>query len=82
MLRNGVFLFDFSDGDAKQAVLEKRWTFNEHPLTLKQWTPDFHLDNLDISKIPIWIQFPNLHLSLWKLGSLGKLASYLGVPML
>ncbi|GKV40178.1 hypothetical protein SLEP1_g47845 [Rubroshorea leprosula] len=52
VLRNGVFLFDFSDGDAKQAVLEKRWTFNEHPLILKQWTPDFDLDNLDISKIP------------------------------
>ncbi|GLT51827.1 hypothetical protein SLA2020_252080 [Shorea laevis] len=82
MLSNGVFLFDFSDGDAKQAVLEKRWTFNEHPLILKQWTPDFDLDNLDISKIPVWIQFPNLHLSLWNLGSLGKLASYLGVPML
>ncbi|GKV43378.1 hypothetical protein SLEP1_g50676 [Rubroshorea leprosula] len=70
-----------SNGDAKQAVLERRWTFNGHPLILKQWTPDFDLDNLDISKIPVWIQFPELHLSLWNPESLGKLASYVGVPI-
>ncbi|GKU98349.1 hypothetical protein SLEP1_g11364 [Rubroshorea leprosula] len=81
MLRNGVFLFDFGDGDAKQAVLERRWTFNGHPLILKQWTPDFDPDNLDISKIPAWIQFPELHLSLWNPKSLGKLTSYVGVPI-
>ncbi|GLT27313.1 hypothetical protein SLA2020_023200 [Shorea laevis] len=81
ILRNGVFLFDFADNDAKQAVLEKRWTFNDHPLILKQWTPDFDPDNLDVSKIPVWIQFPDLHLSLWKPESLSKIASYLGVPI-
>ncbi|GKV42356.1 hypothetical protein SLEP1_g49767 [Rubroshorea leprosula] len=81
MLRNGVFLFDFGNGDAKQAVLERRWTFNGHPLILKLWTPDFDLDNLDIGKIPVWIQFPELHLSLWNPESLGKLASYVGVPI-
>ncbi|GKV33629.1 hypothetical protein SLEP1_g42109 [Rubroshorea leprosula] len=81
MLRNGVFLFDFGNGNAKQAVLERRWTFNGHPLILKQWTPDFDPDNLDISKIPVWIQFPELHLSLWNPESLGKLASYVGVPI-
>ncbi|GKV04889.1 hypothetical protein SLEP1_g16984 [Rubroshorea leprosula] len=81
MLRNGVFLFDFGNGDAKHAVLERRWTFNGHPLILKQWTLDFDPDNLDISKIPVWIQFPELHLSLWNPESLGKLASYVGVPI-
>ncbi|GLT95398.1 hypothetical protein SLE2022_130820 [Rubroshorea leprosula] len=81
MLRNGVFLFEFGNGNAKQAVLERRWTFNGHPLILKQWTPDFDPDNLDISKIPVWIQFPELHLSLWNPESLGKLASYVGVPI-
>ncbi|GLU24041.1 hypothetical protein SLE2022_400100 [Rubroshorea leprosula] len=81
MLRNEVFLFDFGNVDAKQAVLERRWTFNGHPLILKQWTPDFDPDNLDISKIPVWIQFPELHLSLWNPESLGKLASYVGVPI-
>ncbi|GKU93131.1 hypothetical protein SLEP1_g6756 [Rubroshorea leprosula] len=50
LLRNGVFLFDFANGDAKQATLEKRWTFNGDPLILKQWTLDFDLDNLDIIK--------------------------------
>ncbi|GKU89901.1 hypothetical protein SLEP1_g3973 [Rubroshorea leprosula] len=49
MLRDGVFLFDFADNDAKQAELEKRWTFNDHPLILKQWTPDFDPDNLDVN---------------------------------
>ncbi|GKV50087.1 hypothetical protein SLEP1_g56803 [Rubroshorea leprosula] len=80
-LKNGVFLFDFADGEAKQAVLEKRWTFQDHPLILKQWTPKFDIDNLDVSKIPVWIQFPDLHLSLWNPKSLGKMASYLGVPI-
>ncbi|GLT87972.1 hypothetical protein SLE2022_060200 [Rubroshorea leprosula] len=80
-LKNGVFLFDFADGEAKQAVLEKRWAFQDHPLILKQWTPDFDPDNLDVSKIPVWIQFPDLHLSLWNPESLGKMASYLGVPI-
>ncbi|GKV14894.1 hypothetical protein SLEP1_g25697 [Rubroshorea leprosula] len=49
MLRNGVFLFDFSNGDA--------------------------------NKIPFWIQFLELHLSLWNPESLGKLASYVGIPI-
>ncbi|GKV23745.1 hypothetical protein SLEP1_g33443 [Rubroshorea leprosula] len=79
ILRNGVFLFDFVDNDAKQAVLEKKWTFNDHPLMLKQWTPNVDLDNLDVSKILVWLQFPDLHLSLWKPKSLGKIASYLGI---
>ncbi|GKV39884.1 hypothetical protein SLEP1_g47585 [Rubroshorea leprosula] len=81
MLRNGVFLFDFGNADAKQAVLERRWTFKGHPLILKQWTPYFDPNNLEISKIPVWIQFPKLHLSLWNPESLGKLASYVGVPI-
>ncbi|GKV49683.1 hypothetical protein SLEP1_g56421 [Rubroshorea leprosula] len=80
-LRNGVFLFDFADGEAKQAVLEKRWTFQDHPLILKQWTLDFDPNNQDVSKIPVWIQFPDLHLSLWNPESLGKMANYLGVPI-
>ncbi|GKV47886.1 hypothetical protein SLEP1_g54739 [Rubroshorea leprosula] len=58
MLRNGVFLFDFGNGNAKQAVLERRWTFNGHPLILKQWTLDFDPDNLDIRKLASYVGVP------------------------
>lgn len=32
-------------------------------------------------KVPIWIQLPNLNLDLWAPANLGKVASYVGIPV-
>ena len=76
LLREGVFLFDFTDLESRNKILENNWTFRGYPLVLKPWSPD-----LDLQKVPIWIQFPNLPLSYWSSKVLGKIASRIGKPL-
>lgn len=65
LIKQGVFLFTFKSDEQKKKVLERRWTYFGHPLMLKPWTPEMDLDNLDYSKLPVWVQLPNLDLCLW-----------------
>ena len=81
MLTKGVFLFSFLNAEAMQLILDKRWTFYGNPLILKPWTPDFDVDNLEMEKLPVWIQLPQLHLSLWNPTALQKIASFIGKPI-
>lgn len=76
MLAKGVFLFSFLNAEAMQLILDKRWTFYGNPLILKPWTPYFDVDNLEMEKLPVWIQLPQLHLSLWNPTALRLLASW------
>lgn len=80
-LRRGVFIFEFaSEHDMKQ-ILEGKWTFRGRPFVLQPWIPDFVPDKLEVTKVPVWVQFPKLHLSLWNPMALGRLASHLGTPL-
>lgn len=70
-------MFKFSSEETKRKIFERRWYFGVHPMIIKEWTPDFNLDNLDISTLPVWIQLPNLHYSLWNSTTIKKIATYL-----
>lgn len=50
-------------------------------MILCPWSANLHLDKLDYSRIPVWIQFSDLPLELWTPEALGKLASYIGKPI-
>lgn len=56
-------MFDFDDAKEKNVVLERVWTYWGKPLILKPWTPKLDIQNLDVEKVPVWVQFPGLPLS-------------------
>lgn len=77
----GVFLFDFESEHSKKEVLEGKWIIRGKLLVLKPWTPDLDPDKLDLSRVPVWVQLPKLHLSLWNPVALCKLVSVIGTPL-
>ena len=79
LIKQGVFLFTFQSDEQKKKVLERRWTYFGHPLM--PWTPEMDLDNLDYSKLPVWVQLPNLHLCLWNPKAEERITSVLGTPI-
>lgn len=81
ILREGIFLFDFTDVESRNRILENNWTFRGQPLILKPWTPDLDLQKMDVEKVPVWIQFHHLPLSCWTPKVLGKIASRIGKPL-
>lgn len=78
---NGVCLFTFASKEKMDMIMSKRWTFYGLPLILKPWSDEMDLENMDVSRVPVWVRLPNLHFSLWNKESLGKIASYIGVPL-
>lgn len=80
-LRPGVFLFDFESEHSRKDVLEGKWTLRGRPLVLQPWTPEFDPDKLDFSKVPVWVQIPKLHSSLWNPEGLATLMSVIGTPL-
>lgn len=81
MLQEGVFLFDFPSAEMKQVVLERIWFFNERPLILRPWTPDFNVKNLEVNKVPVWVKLHNLPLSLWTHDILQSVVIFIGNPI-
>lgn len=81
MLQRGVFIFYFDDPDEKNIVLERNRSYLGNPLILKPWSPQIDLQNLDVEKVLVWVQFLGLPLSFWTPQILGKIASYLGKPL-
>lgn len=81
MLGNGVCLFSFHDEESKEAILEKRWTFFGYPLILRPWTAEMDLENLSVTKMPVWVRFPRLHLNFWNPEAITMISSFLGTPL-
>lgn len=77
-MRSGVFLFDFGSEHSKKDMLEGKWKIRGRPLVLKPWTPEFDPDQLDFSRVPVWVQLPKLHLSLWNPVALCKMLNVIG----
>lgn len=50
-------------------------------MSLKAWDPSMDFENIDFSRLPVWVQFPNLKSKLWSMKSLSKVASYVGRPI-
>lgn len=80
-MSKGVYLFEFKSCEERAKVLEGHWAiYSRFPLLLKPWRAGVSIADL-FDRIPIWIQLPNLNLDLWAPENLGKVASYVGVPV-
>ncbi|XP_058775015.1 uncharacterized protein LOC131649265 [Vicia villosa] len=78
----GYFILKFKNGDARDEVMMKGpYTFQNKPMILLEWRPDFTMAKDMLKSIPIWIKLPNLPLPMWGAPSLGKIGSAVGIPL-
>ncbi|XP_070002870.1 uncharacterized protein [Nicotiana sylvestris] len=74
----GYFIFRFDTEDDKNKVIQQGpYTFQNRPMILKQWEPDFQLSKELTRNVPIWVIFPSLPIQFWSKENLGRIASYL-----
>lgn len=79
---SGWMVFKFKSHDDRVSVLSGgSYTIHNRPLLLKTMPLDFDFGDEEISKCPIWIQLPNLPLSLWTKCALSKIGSKIGTPI-
>lgn len=78
---SGWLLLKFESDADRDAVLRKGpfYIFGR-PLLLKVIPEMFDFNDLEISKVPVWVQFPNLPLEFWNVRALSKIGSKLGTP--
>ncbi|XP_016498965.1 uncharacterized protein LOC107817621 [Nicotiana tabacum] len=67
--------------DMKEINYFGPYTFNNRPIILKPWTPDFDFNEEFPTEIPLWVQFPNLPMNCWGHGLLSRMASTIGTPI-
>lgn len=78
----GYFIFRFISEEEKVTLLQNGpYTFNNRPLVLKQWEPNFQMSKEPLQVIPVWVRFPKLPIKYWTPRSLGRIASCLGKPV-
>nr|XP_009606856.1 uncharacterized protein LOC104101141 [Nicotiana tomentosiformis] len=78
----GYFIFRFIYEEEKVTLFQNGpYTFNNRPLVLKQWEPNFQMSKEPLQVIPVWVRFPKLPIQYWTLRSLGRIASCLGKPV-
>jgi hypothetical protein len=51
------------------------------PVVLRPMTKIFDFFSEEMSRVPVWVKFPNLPLCCWSLVCLSKIASILGKPI-
>ena len=79
---NGLFIFRFRDPDARGWVLESGpWYLAGRPIILRIWKPGMEMLNVQITSLPIWVEFFNIPLEYWTVTSLGYIASAVGIPI-
>ena len=79
---NGLYIFRFTDRDARDWVLENGpWYFVRRPIILRIWKPSMEMLNVQITSLPIWVMFFNIPLEYWTVTSLGYIASAVGIPL-
>lgn len=58
------------------------FSINNRPIVLKPWSANFDFSKEFLAEIPLRVKFPNLPLNCWRLGSLSRITSALGTPLL
>jgi len=77
-----MFLLNFDSSEGKMNALnEGPLFFDQKPLILKEWSPDLRFEDIQLSKLPVWVKFPRLPLSMWNSKALSKIASVCGKPI-
>ncbi|XP_009768291.1 uncharacterized protein [Nicotiana sylvestris] len=79
---DGYFIFRFESMENKIEIVQNGpYTFNNRPMVLKDWDPDFQIQNESMRIFPIWINLPRLPVQCWAEENLGRIASLLGKPI-
>ncbi|XP_070003215.1 uncharacterized protein [Nicotiana sylvestris] len=69
------------DEDRDLVLRNGPYTFNNGPMILKQWEPDFQMSKEATNNIPVWVNFPGLPIQYWMGENLGRIASSIGKPI-
>ena len=79
---SGWLVYQFKNVDDKLAVLaDGPYSVYGRPLILKPMTEYFDFSAEPMTKVPVWVKFPNLPLKCWSVQGLSKIASVLGKPL-
>jgi len=79
---SGWLVYKFQNEEDKFSVLcGGPYLVYGRPLILRHMSEYFDFSNSEMSKVPVWINFPNLPLKCWTPKCLSKLASVLGKPL-
>ncbi|XP_019248632.1 PREDICTED: uncharacterized protein LOC109227894 [Nicotiana attenuata] len=79
---DGYFIFRFESIEDKLQIMEKGpYTFNNTPMILKNWEPEFDMDKEPMRAMPMWVTLPGLPIQCWAEENLGRIASCLGKPI-
>lgn len=79
---SGWLVYRFKTEEAKISVLSGGpYLIYGRPLILRPMTKFFDFSSEEMSRVPVWVKFPNLPLCCWSLVCLSKIASVLGKPI-
>ena len=79
---SGWLIYRFSREEDKNSVFNGGpYMVSRRPLILKSMPHFVYFSNEGMSRVPVWIHFPNLPLCCWSSSCLSKIASVLGKPI-
>ncbi|CAH9129701.1 unnamed protein product [Cuscuta epithymum] len=79
----GWVIFHFqSEDDRTKVISEGPYSSYGKALFLKMLSEDFEFDGEEFLKVPTWIKFPGLSVTLWNKPEISELASRVGVPII
>lgn len=78
----GLYLirFHFKE-DMGLALLKECLQFDNKPMVVQKWSPDFECGKNRAPVVQVWVRFPHLPIQDWGCESLSRLASQLGKPL-
>ncbi|GLJ49384.1 hypothetical protein SUGI_1044890 [Cryptomeria japonica] len=78
-LPKGFFVAIFTEKGIRDQILSsKNWYFDNLPLYIQSWTPNFNPLKLVVYETPVWIELYNLPIKYWGDSSLEKIGRTLG----
>lgn len=78
----GYFVIKFNTmEDRNEVIFSGPHTLNNIPIIIKAWEDNFDFNDETLSRIPLWVKFPNLPLNCWCMESLSRISSVLENPI-
>ncbi|KAL9688754.1 hypothetical protein QQ045_033178 [Rhodiola kirilowii] len=82
LLNNGIFMLNFAEEYKKlEILLGGPWTFDNHPLILKEWSEHEDYKCGSVASLPVWVRLPAIKAHVTDLRILSRLCSKLGKPI-
>lgn len=81
-IKKGIFVIRFLNKEAlEKALTMTNLMFDKHLVFVKQWEDDTDIEKIEVVKVPIWIQLPNLPVRYWGQNCLAKIVELVGKPV-